>query len=120
MAAMSKVLVLDDNADGAESLGLLLALHGHEVRAVTTATAAFDALTGFTPDVCLLDVRMPGMNGYQVARRVRAALGPGVRVFALTAELEAADDPRAAVFDRVFTKPPDLGELLGAVADPGH
>jgi CheY-like chemotaxis protein len=120
MAAMAKVLVLDDNADGAESLGLLLGLHGHEVRAVTTAKAAFDALADFTPDVCLLDIRMPEMNGYQVARRVRATLGPDVRVFALTAELEAADDPRSTVFDRVFFKPPDLGELLGAVAGTGH
>jgi CheY-like chemotaxis protein len=117
---MSKVLVLDDHRDTAESLGLLLGLHGHDVRAVTSAYAAFDALADFAPDVWLVDVRMPGMDGYEVARRVREALGPGARVLALTGELEAAADPRAAVFDRVFTKPPDLEELLGAVAEPGH
>src|SRR5262245_48884082 len=98
---MPKVLVLDDHPDAAESLGLLLRLLGHDVRAVTSPSAALDALADFAPDVCLLDLRMPGMDGYQVARRVRAALGPGVRVFALTAELEAADDPRSTVFDRV-------------------
>ena len=120
MAVMSKVLVLDDNTDGAESLGMLLGLHGHDVRAVTTAKAAFDALADFTPDVCLLDIRMPGMSGYEVASRMREVLAPGVRVFALTAELDAVADPRAEVFDQVFTKPPDLGELLGAVAALGH
>jgi CheY-like chemotaxis protein len=115
---MSKVLVLDDHPDTAESLGLLLGLYGHDVRAVTSGYAAFDVLDDFAPDVCLLDIRMPGLDGYQVAARMRRLLGPGVRVLALTAEREAAADPRAAVFDQVFVKPPDLGELLGAVAEP--
>lgn len=60
---MSKVLVLDDNADVAESLGLLLSLHGHEVRAVTTAQAAFGALADFTPDVCLVASACPEWTG---------------------------------------------------------
>ena len=117
---MSKVLVLDDNPDTAESLGILLGLHGHNVRAVTSGYAAFDALADFDPDVCLVDIRMPGMDGYQVASRMRRVLGPSVRVLALTGELGAAADPRSSVFDHVFIKPPDLGELLGAVAEPGH
>ena len=117
---MSKVLVLDDHPDTAESLGMLLSMSGHDVRAMTSGYAAFEALTEFTPDVCLLDIRMPGMDGYEVASRMREALGPSVRVLALTGELQAAADPRAEVFDRVLIKPPNLMELLSAVAAPGR
>jgi CheY-like chemotaxis protein len=113
---MSKVLVLDDHPDTAESLGMLLSMHGHDVRAMTSGYAAFEALTEFTPDVCLLDIRMPGMDGYEVASRMREALGPSVRLVALTAQREAVADPRAEVFERVLTKPPDADELFKAVA----
>lgn len=119
-APMPKVLVLDDHRDTAESLGMLLSMRGHDVRAVTSGYSAFDVLDDFEPDVCLLDIRMPGMDGYQVAARMRRLLGPGVRVLALTGVLGAAADPRSTVFDRVFTKPPDLGELLDAVAESGR
>jgi CheY-like chemotaxis protein len=113
---MSKVLILDDHPDTAESLAVLLSVYGHDVQAMTSGYAAFDALAGFTPDVCLLDIRMPGMDGFQVAARMREVLGPGVRLLGITGELQAAVDPRAEVFDRVFTKPPDPRELLRAVA----
>ena len=116
---MPKVLVLDDHPDTAESLGMLLSMSGHDVRAVTSGYAAFDALDDFAPDVCLLDIRMPGMDGYQVAARMRRVLGPGVRVLALTGVLGAAADPRSTVFDRVLFKPPDLAELFDAVAVTG-
>jgi CheY-like chemotaxis protein len=117
---MSKVLVVDDYPDVAESLGLLLSMSGHDVRTATAGPAALALLTEFHPDVCVLDVRMPGMDGYQVAARLRRMLGPEVRVLAMTAEPEAAADPRAGVFDRVFVKSADPRELLGAVAAPGH
>ena len=113
---MPRVLVVDDHRDTAESLGIVLGLHGHDVRAVTNGFAAFSAVVDFTPDVCVVDVRMPGMDGFAVAERLRAILGPGVRLVAVTGERTAASDPRAGVFDRVLTKPLGLGELLGAVA----
>ena len=113
---MPKILVIDDNRDTAESLAVLLTLAGHDARSVTSGYAAFTALSEFTPEVCLVDIRMPGMNGYEVAARLRAIFGPGVRLLALTGELGAERDPRATVFEQVFAKPPDLGELFGAVA----
>jgi two-component system CheB/CheR fusion protein len=117
---MSKVLVLDDHPDTAESLGMLLSMSGHDVRAMTSGYAAFEVLTEFTPDVCLLDIRMPGMSGYEVASRMREVLGPNVRLLALTGERDAAADPRSEVFERVLTKPPDPDELFRAVAAPGR
>jgi CheY-like chemotaxis protein len=115
---MPKVLVVDDNRDTAESLALLLNLEGHDVRAVTSGFAAFDALAEFTPDVCVLDIKMPLMDGFAVAARLREALGPKVRLLALTVELGVTADSRSAAFDAVFTKPPDLRELFAAVAGP--
>jgi CheY-like chemotaxis protein len=117
-ATMPRVLVVDDNPDAAESLAILLRCDGHDVRAVTGAFPAFDVLAEFTPDVCLLDLRMPVLDGFTLAERLREELGPRVRLLALTGEQAAASDPRAGVFERVLTKPPDLDELLAAVAVP--
>jgi CheY-like chemotaxis protein len=115
---MPNVLVVDDHRDTAESLALLLGLEGHDVRAVTSGFAAFSALADFTPDVCVLDIKMPLMDGFAVAVRLREALGPNVRLLALSVEENVGANPRAGVFDAVFTKPPDLRELFAAVAGP--
>jgi CheY-like chemotaxis protein len=112
---MPKVLVIDDNPDSAESLARLLRVDGNDVVAVTSGPGALDALAGFTPDVCLIDIRMPGMDGFAVADHLRRLLGPAVRLLALTGAPDAVADPRAAVFDRVLTKPPDVDTLLGTV-----
>lgn len=115
---MDMVLVIDDNADAAESLAMLLDLQGHDTQAVTSGFAAFHHISEFTPEVCLIDIRMPGMDGYQVAARLRELLGQRARLLAVTGKLTAATDPRATVFEKVLAKPVDLGELLTAVAAP--
>jgi CheY-like chemotaxis protein len=112
-----RVLVIDDHVDTATSLAVLLAAHGHHARAARSAFAAFHALAEFDPEVCLVDLRMPLMDGFETAARLRMILGPHVRLLAITGELVAALDPRAEVFERVFTKPLDVGELLRAIAD---
>ena len=79
--------------------------------------AAFHSLAAFDPDMCLVDLRMPLMDGFETAARLRMILGPHVRLLAITGELAAARDPRTAMFERVLTKPLDAGELLQAITD---
>jgi CheY-like chemotaxis protein len=111
-----RVLVVDDHPDTAESLALLLSAHGYDARAFTSGPAALAGLAEFTPDVCLLDLRMCPMDGYALAAQLRTVLGPRPVLMAVTGELGAVGDERAALFDRVFVKPPDIDQLLGAVA----
>ena len=73
-----KVLVADDNGDAAETLTLLLGLDGHEVRTANDGISALDLARDFQPDVVLLDIGMPGLNGFEVAGAIRArAVGTG-------------------------------------------
>jgi two-component system, OmpR family, response regulator len=111
-----RVLVVDDHTDTAASLAVLLAANGHQARAAGSAFAAFDVLAEFDPEVCLIDLRMPLMDGFETADRLRMILGPRVRLLAITGELAAASDSRAARFEQVFTKPLAVAELLRAVA----
>ncbi len=66
-----RVLVVDDNVDGAESLANMLQIGGHEIRTAHSGPAALDAARSFNPEVVFLDIGLPGMNGYEVARRLR-------------------------------------------------
>src|SRR5262249_52858460 len=68
---LQRVLVVDDNRDAADTLGALLKLLGLEVRTVNDGPTALDEIRIFHPNVVVLDLGMPGMNGYEVARRVR-------------------------------------------------
>ena len=65
-----RVMIVDDNADAAESLAMILSLAGHDVRTVTRATQAVDAAREHQPDVIFVDIRMPGLSGYQLAERL--------------------------------------------------
>jgi CheY-like chemotaxis protein/anti-sigma regulatory factor (Ser/Thr protein kinase) len=112
-----RVLVADDNRDAADSLGAVLVLSGHEVRVVHDGDAALAAVDSFRPEVCVLDIGMPGRDGHAVAREVRARYGAdGPRLVALTGWGQKADQQRAydAGFDRHLTKPADA-DLLAAV-----
>ncbi|HEY0825644.1 MAG TPA: ATP-binding protein, partial [Ramlibacter sp.] len=110
-----KVLVVDDNPDAAETLSQLLQLLGHEPRTAGDGAAALECFDEFQPDVVLLDIGLPGMDGYEVARRLRTR-GGAVRLVALTGWGQADDKRRAAEagFDTHWTKPVDpakLGEI---------
>ena len=92
-----RVLLIDDNEDAAESLALMLGADGHEVRTGFSATAALEMAAAWQPDIMLLDIGLPGMDGYEVARRLRAqpALA-SMRLVALTGYGQPDDIRRSA------------------------
>jgi CheY-like chemotaxis protein len=103
-----RVLIADDNYDGAESLAILLRVEGHEVSVVHDGAAALVALERLQPQVALLDIGMPGLTGYEVARRTRqSAFGRSMLLVAITGWGQDSDKARAlaAGFDHHFTKP---------------
>ena len=109
-----RILLVDDNADAANILGELLGLSGHEVRILNDPVSALEALAHFCPDVAVLDVGLPVMDGYELARRVREACGPSCTLVALTGYGRDADKERAraAGFHRHFVKPVTPDQLL--------
>lgn len=114
-----RVLIVDDNLDAAGSLGLLLRLNGHEVREANDGARAIVVASEFHPDLIFLDIGLPGMDGYQVATRLRAnpELG-GVRVIALSGYGSDRDRARsrAAGFDDHLVKPAEVGVLESILA----
>jgi CheY-like chemotaxis protein len=116
--ALLKILVVDDNADAAFLVAELLRMRGHRVEVATGGFEGFAAATATLPDVVLLDIGMPGMDGYQVATALRnGELTRGVKIIALTAWGDAESRARAARcgFDRHLVKPANFCELFEAV-----
>lgn len=106
----NRVLIVDDNADAADSLALNLEFSGHLVRTAYDGLEALQVLEGFTPEVALLDIGMPGMDGLQLARAIRERSdGQGITLVALTGLSQAEDKRRAARagFNEYLTKPVD-------------
>jgi PAS domain S-box-containing protein len=117
-APAARILVVDDNADAAHSLKLLLELDGHEVEAALSSADALARMHAFKPQVVLLDIGLPQMDGYEVARRIRAAPElAGVRLIALTGYGQAEDKERAKScgFDDHLIKPVDYSALQRAL-----
>ena len=118
--SMRRVLIADDNRDAAESLAMLLRMDGHEVTLAYDGPQALALLAQSQPEVALLDIGMPGLDGYEVARRIRQApLGHRITLIAVTGWGQDRDKTQAlqAGFDHHFTKPVDpsrLSELLRA------
>jgi PAS domain S-box-containing protein len=112
--AGQRILVVDDNQDAADTLAMLLEADGARARAVYDGAAALAALPGLRPHTVLLDLGMPDMDGFEVARRIRAdAACSGVRIVALTGWGQERDRERTrgAGFDFHLTKPVDLAVL---------
>jgi signal transduction histidine kinase len=110
----TRILVVDDNRDAADSLGTLLAVLGADVRVEHDGTAALDVFSAYRPKVVFLDVGMPGMDGYEVARRIRQQpASHDVTLVALTGWGQERDrrDSVAAGFDHHLTKPADIAAL---------
>ena len=108
-----RVLVVDDNMDAANSLRLLLHSLGHETRIANDGAAALAIADEFRPNVVLLDIGMPGMNGYEVARRLRSRKEGRVKIVAITGWGTEADRARStdAGFDVHLVKPVDESDL---------
>jgi two-component system CheB/CheR fusion protein len=118
--ACRRILVVDDNRDAAESLGMLLALLGMETRTAHGSVAALDALDEFRPSVMLLDIGMPGMDGLELARRMRQhPFGRNVTLVALTGWGQERDRRRTrdAGIDHHLVKPVDLDALRSLLAN---
>jgi two-component system, OmpR family, response regulator len=113
-----RILCVDDNRDAAESLALILQVVGLEAEAAFDGPSALRALERFRPHACVSDINMPGMDGYELARRLRAMLGPWVTLVAVTGRAgdETARLAVLAGFDWFFTKPADPDDLLTALA----
>ena len=109
-----RILVVDDNQDAADSLSAVLRLRGHEVRTAYDGQAAVEAAGYHTPEVAFLDIGLPRLNGYEVARRIREHdWGKRMYLVALTGWGQPDDRAKAreAGFDRHLTKPVDPGLL---------
>jgi two-component system, chemotaxis family, CheB/CheR fusion protein len=120
--APRRILVVDDNADAAESLAVLLQLDGHEVETAADGQAALVIAQSLRPQVVLLDIGLPGMDGFEVARRLRTLPeAKGALLIALTGYGRAEDQQRSsdAGFDQHMVKPLDLGRLNALMANSG-
>jgi signal transduction histidine kinase len=110
-----RILIADDNRDSAETLAALLRLEGHEVTSVHDGPVALTAFHEIKPDVALLDIGMPGLTGYEVARRMRqSGAGTALTLIAITGWGQDVDKERAfaAGFDHHLTKPVDPHRLV--------
>jgi|CXWL01.1.fsa_nt_gi two-component system CheB/CheR fusion protein len=117
-----RILVVDDNHDSADSLAMLLRLNGHETRTAHDGLQAVDAALAFRPEVILLDLGMPNLNGYEACRRIRAqASGKDIMIIATTGwgQDQAREASKAAGFDAHLVKPVNPAELARLLANAG-
>ncbi len=120
-----RIAVVDDNEDSADSLAMLLEMQGHEVRVANDGLAAVELLAGFQPQAVLLDIGLPGIDGFEVARRVRGQpWGRPMLLIALTGWGQQQDKEASAQagFDHHLVKPVDpdtLAPMLERLARPG-
>ena len=115
VARSHRLLVVDDNIDLAESLALLLELTGYEVRTAYTGRTALAVAHGFQPEIVLLDLGLPDLDGCEVARQLRAHPLPSLRVLIACTAYGTAEDrarTRAAGFDHHLVKPVEPAVLL--------
>ena len=114
-----RILLADDNADALESLATVLRLRGHEVFSAPNGAIALETAARHLPEVALLDIGMPLIDGYEVARRIRAQeWGKGVTLVAVTGWGQESDRVRSqeAGFDTHLVKPLDLDKLTALLA----
>jgi CheY-like chemotaxis protein len=122
--AKQRILVVDDNRDAAESLAMILGMSGSDVDVALGGPQALEKIATFAPDIVFMDIGMPGMDGYEVAERIRAVPSCDQLVLvALTGWGQAEDRERAmkAGFDQHLTKPvdpADLDQVLRMRRDP--
>jgi signal transduction histidine kinase/ActR/RegA family two-component response regulator len=119
-SAVRRIFVIEDQADTREALVALLTRLGHLVESAGDGLAGADGVISTRPEVALVDIGLPGIDGYEVARRVRTALGPSVFLVALTGYGQVEDRHRAAEagFDLHVSKPVGLRELTTLLASP--
>ncbi len=109
-----RVLVVDDNPDIAFTCSQLLKYQGYDARAVLDGLAAIEVARSFRPHIALLDIGLPGLDGFELARRLRQEHGPGLRLIAISAydQREHRQQARTVGFDEHLVKPVPFDELL--------
>jgi two-component system CheB/CheR fusion protein len=113
-----RILVVDDNLDAAETLARLLDSFGHAVRTAAAGPQALAMLNEFRPELAILDIGLPGMDGYELARRLKAdPRMEGLRMIALTGYGHDVDRARAlaAGFDEHLVKPVPVDQLMATI-----
>ena len=115
-----RILVIEDHEDGREMLVETLRLHGHEVVAAATGQEGIEAAGRHAPEVVLVDIGLPDVDGYEVGRRIRKSLGAGVRLIAVTGYGQPRDRSRSdeAGFDAHLVKPVAPATLAEALRAP--
>jgi DNA-binding response OmpR family regulator len=115
-----RVLVADDNRDEVLSLDLLLSCEGHQVRGVYQGDEVLPAMRSFKPDAVLLDIKMPGLSGFEVARLIRSRYGDeSPLLVAISGHFKQGGDKvlsEIVGFDYHLAKPCDPGELLALLS----
>lgn len=108
-----RILVVDDNTQAADAMAMLLETMGHATQVVYSGPDVLEVASEFMPDLVFLDIGLPLMDGYQVARKLRAHFGGGLKLIALTGYVQRLDDPQsnAALFDHYLLKPISLDEM---------
>lgn len=118
-----RILVVDDNVDSAESLGMLLVASGHDVRTVHDGETALEVAVTFQPHVVFLDIGLPRMNGYELARELRRnqRAGGKMLLIALTGYGQKEDRQRSreSGLDQHLVKPLDPSALKALLASKG-
>ncbi len=113
--------MIEDHDDARDALQLLLTLQGHDVRTASDGATGVALILEAEPDVALIDVGLPGLDGYEVARQVRrVAAGNGIRLVAVTGYGQPYDRTRAreAGFDLHLTKPVSPADINAALTAP--
>lgn len=118
LSKAQRILLVDDNRDAADSMPHALTHAGHEVRVAYDGPSALDVATEFTPRLALLDIGLPLMDGYELARRLRSLGGDALTLVAVTGYGQKTDRERSAGagFDRHWVKPVSVAELTAFVA----
>ena len=114
-----RILLVDDNDDAREAMGVLLQIHGDDIHEACDGKGALAAAIAFNPTVVILDIGLPDMDGYEVARQLRCGLvGPETRLIALTGYGQASDiaAANAAGFDTHILKPAQVEHVLEKIA----
>jgi CheY-like chemotaxis protein len=119
------ILIVEDNPDARDALRVLLELEGHAVEAAGEGQEALELARAKDPDIALVDIGLPGIDGYEIARRVRARDARRPILIALTGYGQPEDRQRAteAGFDDMLVKPVDpgaLADMLASLEIPGR
>ena len=107
---MAKILIVEDSPDNMKLFRTILGLKGHEVTGLSGGEGLLDAIKQGSPDLVLMDIQLPGKDGFALLEEIRKSPLAGVRVIALTAHAMMGDRERAlaAGFDDYITKPVDI------------